>query len=268
MIKVGQIIKSNRISKKLSIEDVSKELNISQSIIRDIETDKQINIRDSIFYIGHVRSYSRLLELDYDKIVNDYKDQISYIKISSIKTLAKPKFERNAFKFQKFIPATLILVIFSTFYLLFVREDDQSIDYALIPDLPEDYNPIIEEANLNNTDFMESENNTDTKFINESKDYISANASTNSNKIANYSKITLKILNSTWLQLRDESNNIILSQLMEKDEEFSYDMRLEYNITAGNAGNILVIINNDVRGKIGKYGEVVDSLILDSNFNN
>ena len=54
---------------------------------------------------------------------------------------------------------------------------------------------------------------------------------------------------------------------MDKDEEFSYDLDLEYNITAGNAGNILVIINNDVRGKVGKYGEIVDSLTIDNNFN-
>ena len=37
-------------------------------------------------------------------------------------------------------------------------------------------------------------------------------------------------------------------------------------VTAGNAGNILVIINNEVRGKIGKFGEVVDSITLDYNF--
>ena len=39
-------------------------------------------------------------------------------------------------------------------------------------------------------------------------------------------------------------------------------------ITAGNAGNILVLIDNNVRGKIGKQGEVVDSLYIDNKFNN
>ena len=55
---------------------------------------------------------------------------------------------------------------------------------------------------------------------------------------------------------------------MEKDEEFSYDLKLSYNITTGNAGNIMVLIDNKVRGKIGKYGEVLDSYILDNNFKN
>ena len=88
------------------------------------------------------------------------------------------------------------------------------------------------------------------------------------NETDNDDTITLKVLNPTWLQLRDESNNIILSQLMDKNEEYTYKMNLNYNITAGNAGNILVLINKDVRGKIGRYGEVVDSIVLNNNFNN
>ena len=40
-------------------------------------------------------------------------------------------------------------------------------------------------------------------------------------------------------------------------------MNLNYNVTSGNAGNILVLINKDVRGKVGDYGEVVDSIIID-----
>ena len=61
---------------------------------------------------------------------------------------------------------------------------------------------------------------------------------------------------------------MILSQLMNKDEEYSYDSKLNYSITSGNAGHILVLINQKVRGKIGKKGQVVESLVLDNNFNN
>ena len=79
---------------------------------------------------------------------------------------------------------------------------------------------------------------------------------------------TLKILNPTWIQIRDKSNNIVLSKLMDKDEEFSYELKLNYNITAGNAGNILVLIDDEVRGKIGKYGDILDSFVLYKDFTN
>ena len=51
-------------------------------------------------------------------------------------------------------------------------------------------------------------------------------------------------------------------------QSYSYNLNLKYSLTAGNAGNILVLIDNDTRGKIGDFGEVVDSIVIDSNFNN
>ena len=74
--------------------------------------------------------------------------------------------------------------------------------------------------------------------------------------------ITLKLLNPTWIQIRDDLDKIIFSKLMEKDEEFSYSNTLNYSITAGNAGNILIIMDGEVLGKAGKYGEVIDTLVI------
>ena len=264
---IAEIIKSNRVSKKISIEEVSKELNIQSDIIKKIESNSYTNDSDIIFLIGHIRSYSNFLDLDSDRIIKIFKKQISFNKNDTIEKINKPIMHNQYLSLQKFFPMTLIFVIFISFYLLFINESQKSIDYALIPDLPESYEPIIEKANLNkNKDEIVKINNS--LFNDEVSDFTSANASNNTNKSDKDLTVTLKILNSTWLQLRDESHNIIISQLMDKGEEFSYDMNLKYNITAGNAGNILVIVNKEVRGKIGDYGEVLDSFILDNSFKN
>ncbi len=55
---------------------------------------------------------------------------------------------------------------------------------------------------------------------------------------------------------------------MNKNDEYSYDILNNYSITSGNAGHILVLIDQKVRGKIGKKGQVVDSLVINKNFNN
>ena len=96
----------------------------------------------------------------------------------------------------------------------------------------------------------------------------SAVASSNFDESVLNGIITLKFLNSTWIQIRDINENIIISQLMESNEEYNYNMKDKYSLTAGNAGNILVLINKEVRGKVGNFGEVVDSIIIDSNFSN
>ena len=80
--------------------------------------------------------------------------------------------------------------------------------------------------------------------------------------------ITLKFLNSTWVQLRDFQDKIILSKLMNKGDEYSYNLSDNFNLTAGNAGNIVIFIEGIPKGKAGKAGEVIESLIIDSKFKN
>ena len=258
---VGQILLIERNSKNLSISDISIELKISKSIIIDLENDNIKNNPDIIFNIGHLRSYSNFLELDSDTIIKKFKDQVSF-NINEEKKNITPIVENNFFKIEKFFAASIILVIFTSFYFLFVDQNDNEINFALIPDIPESLEPIVEKANT----FDDLSKNIDIKksdLINNSSAIASIEFDENLTTVA-----TLKILNPTWLQLRDEENNIVLSKLMDKDEEFSYELKLNYNITAGNAGNILVLIDDEVRGKIGKYGDILDSFVLYKDFTN
>ena len=98
-----------------------------------------------------------------------------------------------------------------------------------------------------------------------SSSVIASTSDINSNFIERV--ITLKFIDSTWIQLRDEKDNIIFSKLMNQNEEYSYNLSKNFNLTAGNAGNIVVSIDGVVKGKVGKLGEVVESLIIDNNFN-
>jgi len=259
---VGQILSIGRNSKNLSIKDIAIELKITTSIIIDLENDNIKNNPDTIFIIGHLRTYSNFLELDTDKIIEKFKDQVSF-NIKEDKKNITPIVENNFFKIEKFFAASLILIIFTSFYFLFISKNDNEINYALVPDIPESLEPIVEKANTFENNLSQNNNLNTSKLSNNSSAIASIELDGAVSTIA-----TLKMLNPTWIQMRDESNNIILSKLMDKDEEFSYELKLNYNITAGNAGNILVLIDGNVRGKIGKYGDILDSFVLYKDFNN
>ena len=259
---VGQILSSERNCKNLSINDIAAELKISKNIIIDLENDNIKNNPDIIFNIGHLRSYSNFLELDTDTIIKKFKYDLSF-NINKEKKNITPIVENNFFKIERFFAASLILIVFSSFYFLFIYENNNQIDYALVPDIPESLEPIIEKANTFDNDISQENDSNISDLINNSSAIASIEIDENISTVA-----TLKILNPTWLQLRDENNNIVLSKLMDKDEEFSYKLNLNYNITAGNAGNILVLIDGNVRGKIGKYGDILDSFILYKDFTN
>ena len=258
---VGQILSIERNSKNLSIGDISLELKISKSIIIDLENDNIKNNSDIIFKIGHLRSYSNFLELDSDTIIEKFKEELSF-NIKDEKMNITPIIENNFFKIEKFFAASIIFIIFTSFYFLFIDQNNNETNFALVPDIPESLEPIVEKANtFNNLSQISDIKKSD--FKNNSSAIASIEFDENITTVA-----TLKMLNPTWVQLRDEANNIVLSKLMDKDEEFSYELKLNYNITAGNAGNILVLIDGDVRGKIGKYGDILDSFVLYKDFTN
>ena len=259
---VGQILPIARNSKNLSISDIAIELKISKSIIIDLENDNIQNNSDIIFNIGHLRSYSNFLELDTDAIIKKFKNDVSFNNNEEKKNIT-PIIENNFFKIEKFFAASIIFIIFTSFYFLFIDQNENEINFALVPDIPESLEPIVEKANTFNYNLSQNDEVNKSDLINNSSALASIENDEDLTTVA-----TLKMLNPTWIQLRDKENNIILSKLMDKDEEFSYELELNYNITAGNAGNILVLINGDVRGKIGKYGDIIDSFVLYKDFSN
>ncbi len=267
---VGQILKKNRIRKKLLLSDVSKELKISEEILNNIENNYLQNDIDIIFILGHLRAYCSFLNLNETELVSKFKSEHLPNENKNFE-IKRPIVEKNFFISNKVKSFCLILIIFSSFYFLFIEVDKADREYAIIPELPENYVSIVEQANLD----YEFQNQAIDKvkeknFAKADNKFSSSSAIASLPKDENYKPmiITLKILNDTWVQIRNKDDEIILSQLMNKNDEYSYDLESNYSITSGNAGHILVIIDQVVRGKIGKKGQVVDSLVLSKDFSN
>jgi len=267
---VGEYIRKKRISKKISLDTVCNELKISKYIIHKIENDEFDQKINKIFYLGHLRSYANFLNLDTNDIIEKFKLQNSFENIEISDQIPRPINRNTFFKLNKFLSITSILVIFITFYILFIDVENPNPDYAIIPDIPEVLEPIVEKEliNFEKRKLVKKEQKTLQQKIEEKILLSSAVASSKINEDSINQTVTLKFLKPTWLQLRDSKDEIILSQLMSQNDEYTYDLNLKYSLTAGNAGNILVLIDNDTRGKIGDFGEVVDSIVIDSNFNN
>ena len=267
---VGEILKKTRESKKITILDVSKELKISEETLRNIENNYFQYDIDSVFVIGQLRSYCSFLDLNHNELIYQFKKEHFPNEKQNIE-IERPKFQYKLLFSNKLLSFSLILLVFGTFYLLFIEVDKPSREYAIIPDLPENYVSIFEKANMDN--LVKNKNIKVSKDENFAKLESSSNLSS---AVASLPKvedskspiITLKFLDDTWIQLRDENDEIIFSQLMNKNDEYSYDLYANYSITSGNAGHILVMINQKVRGKIGKKGQVVDSFVLNNDFNN
>ena len=68
------------------------------------------------------------------------------------------------------------------------------------------------------------------------------------------------------VQVRNTNNEILYSKLLNLNEEYSYSIKDNLIITTGNAGDIVVSIGGEVMGKLGKKGEVLDSISISPDY--
>ena len=174
-----------------------------------------------------------------------------------------------------------IIFISACFYFLFIKSNNLEHNYSIIPDLPENLQSEIEEIemksalkaintnpSINIIDVLNSDQNIlDDQFVGIESSAVASFPLKNDLNDLNY-QIRLKFLKPTWIQLRNKKDQIVFSKLMNENDEYSYLIADNYVLTAGNAGNILVLINGEARGRAGKNGEVIDSLIIHSDFDN
>jgi len=280
---VGKSFKNARKSQKIDLKTASQDLKISESFLGNIEKNQFPRYINDVYLIGHIRSYANYLKLDEKLLVENFKIQISFNHYNLNKEIQKLNTPVIHFSFFRALSFVSIIVISLSFYFLFIPSNDLQPEYAMTPSIPENLESSLEkiemELSLQKEVIVNELDNAsqiiaDSSQIVEEKDTLVSSTSviaslpiSNKNNL-NDKIVTLKFLNPTWIQLRDSKNNIIISKLMTKKEEYSYQISENLNLTAGNAGNIIILFDGMVKGKAGKVGEVIDSLIIDNNFNN
>ena len=266
---IGEYLKNVRTKRNITLETISKELNISYSYLVEIEKDNFFKTPGGVYTIGFIRAYSKYLGLNSSELIKEYKAQISESEIIKPIELQKPLI-------SSFFTVILVSLVF---YKLFISDYNSQPEYALTPDLPENFETKIDEndvkialSNLKNKqtnkEIINNQiDNTDllTNTINEFKNNtIFALASKpkelDKNDIKNL--ISISVIKPTWIQLIDSDKNIIISKLMEINDLYNYSIKDNFLLTTGNAGNVVVSIGDKVMGKLGKQGEVLDSIII------
>ncbi len=273
---IGEYIKQSRINQNISLSDISNVLKISIRVLENIEDDHYPEDINNVFLIGHIRAYAKYLDLDHNKIVSDFKIQISYDHNNLNDEISKPLESSSLTSIPKYLAMVSAIFISAGFYFLFLNNNNLNSQYAMTPDVPENLLYSLEQTEMEiSIKKMKVKNNNEKNINDYSNNLINTSTSsviasipvTNENNSLN-KKITLKFLDSTWVQIRDSKNEIIYSKLMNVGDEYNYNLNDNFNLTAGNAGNIIVLMDGVVKGKIGKVGEVIDSLVIDKEFKN
>ncbi len=246
---MGEALRRTRMFYGQSIEDVEKALRIRASQIIAIEEGDMSKLPGRVYAIGFVRSYAEYLGLDGGKVVNLYKNQ--YMDASSSQNLAfhVPASET---KTPAIWLATLFLVFLASGVLLwneYARPDRSLVKQIDIvsQNIKEHINQDINFSSLNPEAGYQD---TQVTFMTEPEiENMDENAEQKSG-------IILNILNSSWVEIKNSQQEVIVSNILETGEQYFVPDNPGLSMSLGNAANVEIIVEGRALQPLGKNGDV------------
>ncbi len=253
-VEVGELLRCSRLNFGYTIQDIEHKLNIRVSHIDAIENGDISELPGKAYAIGFVRSYAEYLGLDSSEIIYLFKTQ--YIG-------SKPKLSYPEIVHYKKIPNISLIIISLLFYGVFmfswraVNKVDPELMLQINP-IPEDIKyhvskDILSNSIANNSEDVTLNNPENTEAIEDM----------GSIKNKEYGVI-LNIINSSWVEIKDSSGQIIISNILEKGDQYFVPDSPGLTMSLGNAANVEITINNRALMPLGKDGDVRRDIPLDT----
>ncbi len=283
-----------RVKKGLTQEDVSKILKVRITAIKQIESGEELESLGSAYSLGFLRSYAKLVDLDPENIIKNYKSfhsekntkfDYNFPSVTKEKKSLLPIIALCTFLFS--------LVIYSSWYYLninkletenknmtYLDNDNNNLDYVKIEDnkntSPDNtdkinsQNLVTSEKETTNITINENfqnkvvDNNEDeSKTLLEPNTLTETSISNETSAIANEripkEEMVLKSSGNSWVEIEDLDGNSYLTRLMRTGETFVIPDKKGLTLSTGNAGVLSLTFGSTHISKLGSVGEVISS---------
>lgn len=276
-IPVGEILRRARMHYGLSLDDVEASLRIRSALLGALEQSDVSGLPGKAYAIGFVRSYSEFLGLDGDQMVKLYKRQSGGG--AERPTLALPVPASESKMPSPIIMAAaaggllFVVVLIALFVLVPDREK--------IPDVPEEMKvaaapeqetattgfvgtpeiPGLDEA-LGTEDFAR-----ETGAAEASPTPAGKPSETEATPMpvpgSDESRIVVRAIENSWVEIRDSSDNILVSRVLEKGNYYLLPDDASLVMDTGSVGALEIVLDGVKLPPFGKVGEIARSISLD-----
>ena len=291
---IGSLFIDARVKKGLTQEDASKILKVRISAIKQIESGEELGSLGSAYRLGFLRSYAKLVDLDPENIIKNYKSSNSEKNIKfdyNFPSVTKEK--KSLLPIIALCTFLFSLVIYSSWYYLninnletenknitYLDNDNNNLDYVKIEDKKNtppnnsdkinNANVVISEKETSNIIIDENfqnkvvDNNDDgSKILLEPNTLTETSISNETSAIANErtpkEEMVLKSSGNSWVEIEDLDGNSYLTRLMRSGETFVVPDKKGLTLSTGNAGVLSLTFGSTHISKLGSVGEVISS---------
>ena len=273
---VGKLCLDARLNKGLTQEQAGSLLKVRVKIIKDFENGEHIDLPGLAYKVGFVRSYARLLDLDSDLLVREFKESLELNSFKEEYKFLTPELNKN-----NFIPIGAVVSVFIAILSYtgwYYSDRSNKIEQFSDKKIPEmssktseiDNNSyVIIEENFSNN-LLSSKRNDDENTVQEANlktnlkdDKVESMTSKNTELSATANErdpsteMVLKAIGNSWVEIEDVDGNVLMTRLMRPGETYVVPNINGLTFNTGNAGALSLSQGNIIVPKLGEVGEII-----------
>ena len=297
----GEMLRQARLSKELSIPEISRSTRISKNMIQALENGELGNLPGRTYEIGYIKLICRITNTNSAPIIKKWVNEYYYNKKVDPYVFPEVTLQKNrpiAVTIGLLLSLTIILS-YAGWYFYSINDNgieglkpqDDKVNINLLTQYDQEYqiggkteNSSEREILINNNSGNFS-NNSDiqdnTSSILSSKDNVSQvldtqdtllsevesiNSKIDKNvinyDISSYENITFSGINDSWVQIISSEGEMFYTGMLKKGHNLIVPNNEKLLITMGNAGAIGLEINELGIMPIGQNGEIIQAVKL------
>ncbi len=294
---VGKLCLDARVTKSLTQEQASAILKVRLKIIKDFESGEQIDLPGLAYKVGFVRSYARLLGLDSDLLVKEFKESLELNNFKEEYKFLTPEIERS-----KLLPMGVVLsffisiIIYTGWYYsdrnyninvvatkiidknnktspkfsenkYIIIEESFDLKKSVLSNVEEKIDVIVDEKqDLNEQIYSKDDDiSSNQKVVESSKDKIEPiKKHPQTNEMSAEAKerdpsteMVLRALGNSWVEIEDIDGNVLMTRLMRPGETYVVPNITGLTFNTGNAGALSLSQGDIIVPSLGSVGEII-----------
>ena len=272
---VGKLCLDARLNKGLTQEQAGTLLKVRVKIIKDFEDGKHIDLPGLAYKVGFVRSYARLLDLDGDLLVKEFKESLELTSFKEEYKFLTPELNKNNFLPIGVVVSVFIAILSYTGWYYSDRSkkieqvSDQKTEeiFSKTAEIENNSYVIIEENFSNNLPSSKANNENKVQELNSKiplsdnkvESMISKNTelSATANERDPSTEMVLKATGNSWVEIEDMEGNILMTRLMRPGETYVVPNINGLTFNTGNAGALSLSQGDVIVPKLGEVGEII-----------
>ncbi len=273
---VGKLCLDARLNKGLTQEQAGALLKVRVKIIKDFENGEHIDLPGLAYKVGFVRSYARLLDLDGDLLVKEFKESLELNSFKEEYKFLTPELNKNNFIPIGAVVSVFIAILSYTGWYYSDRSnkieevsDKKIVEMSSKISEIDNNSYVIIEENFSN-DLLSSKRNDDEKKVQEvnrktnlKDDQVESitikntELSATANERDPSTEMVLKAIGNSWVEIEDVDGNILMTRLMRPGETYVVPNINGLTFNTGNAGALSLSQGNVIVPKLGEVGEII-----------